>query len=265
MKQRNTLKVTATLCVLLVTRMTGGTAAEDSRCDPQLLRMAGKGPLSYQNRGDRCEGLYGRASSSMPQLTLVSLTRSFPNIDPRTVPKLILRWASPAKEEVRLQAKGLRYKLYYEMDAVRPAGERQFSWSTDFLKNKEIDVGRTEIGVTCRTVYPIGGKKRELYLPLTVGSDGNDPPPQSTVEVLIVPSVELKDAYYSVTAFSVPGNGRKSLVHNKSIQLPAYPADRPFPIRIALASRGSLYFVEIVGLISTGGSVETGFWFAEAQ
>src|ERR1700754_4029055 len=70
-------------------------------CDASLVRNT-HNPLSYRDRGGRCEGLYVKQVASTT-LLIVSLTESFEQYNPALDKPLQMEWdKTPGKSGVRL-------------------------------------------------------------------------------------------------------------------------------------------------------------------
>src|SRR5512145_105133 len=99
-------------------------------CDPKLARPA-KDPLGYERRGDRCEGLYLQDVAGSAGLLVASLTEPFDSLELGAGQRLRIEWSANGTPALRLRAVALRRRLYYRMDAQRPAGTSGFDWPAD--------------------------------------------------------------------------------------------------------------------------------------
>src|SRR5919108_743620 len=96
-------------------------SGQESYCDPYLGQVSDN-PYGYRMRGDRCEGIYIKEVSTTI-LLVASLTESFEDYDLNSSKPLLIEWNKASGDGVvRLRAQGLRRRLYYRMDTVRPRG-----------------------------------------------------------------------------------------------------------------------------------------------
>jgi len=254
------VKRRAVLIGLLFLQSALASVAVHATCDPNLARLSGKDDLAYQDRGDRCEGTYALQVGASPYIQLVSLTDRFPNVEPRTVNTLDLVWRAPANAPaVQLRGTSLKYQLYYRMDAARPASDRRFRWPTNLLKS--VDLLRREIGVLSWTPVTMARHRQVVYLPLTVVGG---PGPQGEgrgIEAVVVPSVELSEVYCSITRYDRNVDHPVNVMPRQPLRFGAYPADAPIAFTISARATSPWYLVELSGVVATGGSVGTRFWF----
>src|SRR5438105_1489505 len=115
-------------CTLWPTRLSAAIPTANC-CDPGL-KPAGRSDLRYEVRDDRCEGLYLEEVAG-GALEVVSFTSDFRNYPFAREKPVLLEWAEWGEREVRVRASGLRRKLYYRMDTVRPAKSSRYTWPAD--------------------------------------------------------------------------------------------------------------------------------------
>src|SRR5215470_18783186 len=105
---------------------------QNSPCDPNLKQL-GQNPNGYKLRGDRCEGIYVQPVSGSTALLVASFTELFEDFDPSSLGNLSVEWSHPVETTIHLRAYALHEKLYYQMDAVVPAGRNSYLWPGDVL------------------------------------------------------------------------------------------------------------------------------------
>jgi len=227
--------------------------------NPSPLCTGSKVFLSYQSRGDRCEGFYALNVAGSARLELVSLTDSFPlDLEPQSVGAIHLAWKAPAdSSRIRLRANSLRYKLYYEMDTTAPSRDGTFKWLMDVLKQTEIQ--RRDLGLLALTTLDVNSKRLDAYLPLAAMKSPSNPTAQPVLDILVTPSVELSEVYYSVFKQSMDGVTSVTLTRSKPLGLSYYPQHRAIRLPIAVQSGRYLYLVDVTAKVAQGGSVGTGF------
>jgi hypothetical protein len=74
--------------------------------------------------------------------------------------------------QIRLRGVGLRQRLYYQMDAVRPAGATSYTWNTGVLAS--LNLKPSELGLLAWVSTQVGTRTRDVYLPLGI-SQGQGP------------------------------------------------------------------------------------------
>lgn len=95
-----------------------------AQCDPAIKPTSNRS-LRYQDRGNRCEGLY-RSKVSSSNLRLVSFTQGIFQF--KGEEKEVITLSTPVETEntVYLRAMGIPFDLYYRMDAL--LRRRPFRW-----------------------------------------------------------------------------------------------------------------------------------------
>ena len=146
-------------------------AAQDTPCDPDLVRSSRPGVLGYQSRGEHCEGLFA-TDVAATTLWVASLTEVFDEYDLESTSPLTLRWSAPDGARIRLRAHGIRRDLYYRMDAPGEAGAGEWSWPIDFLAVQGIE--RPDIGVLAWLDEAAGSSRPDVFVPLRATQDGDD-------------------------------------------------------------------------------------------
>jgi hypothetical protein len=231
--------------------------AQDSPCDPEILRSAAERPHDYQFRGDRCEGIYASDVSGQA-LWLASFTERFDayafNYEPLSV-----QWTAPGGAAVSLRGHGIRQGLYYRMDSQRPAGSHAYEWNSELLAVREI--GRPDLGIIAWTE---GEGGTDLLVPVRVSQGESGPAEGRTYEVLVMPNVRLREIY--VTLARVDAAGQRptgDLLRNREpLGQRLYATQRPVVIEIPDPGATGVYFLEIVGVQADGGSANLDpVWF----
>ena len=92
-----------------------------NHCD-QDLKPSTRDDFPYQPRDDRCEGIYiKQVSLTRSLLSIQSFTQSFEKYDTNSNKPLIIEWDHlPQVKDIKLKARALKRRLYYQMDS--------FSW-----------------------------------------------------------------------------------------------------------------------------------------
>jgi hypothetical protein len=237
---------------------TDGNAAAGStaeQCDRNLLTLP-TSPLGYRLRGDRCEGLYVEEVSGSAIL-IASWTEVFDDFDVARTPNLTVVWDVPdGAGQVRLRAQGLRRRLYYRMDALRPAGSSSFDWPTDLLT--ELRIPRRDLGVVALATASVGVTEREMYLPLRI-AQGSPPSRSASYRLAILPGTELGEVY--VTLAMVAGPTRTMLKDGEPLGYGYYPANRPFDIAVTGLKAKGFYQLTIGATLKSGGAATAEVWF----
>src|SRR5262249_32645411 len=87
-------------------------------------------------------------------------------LDPTAIASLRLDWPAPSSGVTRLRAVALRPRLYYRMDAVRPAGVSSDQWPATLLSR--LKLSRDELGVLAWTQSKAGSSERDVLNGLRV-------------------------------------------------------------------------------------------------
>jgi hypothetical protein len=170
---------------------------------------------------------------------------------------LILEWErAGGTAAVRLRAQGLRRRLYYRMDALSPPRARSFTWPSEILS--ALQIPRTDIGVTATTRDSVAGAERDLFLPLRVHQGATAPQP-SGYRLVLLPGVELKEVFLTLTAAS--GDRRTVLKDGEPMGYGYYPAERPIEVPVAGPPAPGVYHLEIGATLKNGGAATVEFWF----
>lgn len=231
-------------------------SVQERHCDPALYK-AENNPLGYRPRKARCEGIYIKEVRNKA-LAIVSLTQSFENYDLASGKDLSINWTAPTSGSSRLRAQGVRPRLYFRMDTVRPPGESSFSWPLNILS--ALNITRKDIGVLGWTRLPIGETERTVYLPLRIHQQRNITP-SSSYKLVILPGLELKEIYISLAIVGMNGNPRVFLKDAEALEYGYYPAGRGIAVPISDLQETGIYFIEVGATIRGGGSSTIELWF----
>src|SRR5262245_31239540 len=117
--------------ILVLVLVQSSSAQNSSHCTIDQQRGF---PEGYQDRTDRCEGLYRQKVSGTPlSFTGFSVGLSA-DLQWDKVARLDLSWPAPADKPVRLQVLSLLPTVPYRMDSLRlPSSGGTFQWPTQIL------------------------------------------------------------------------------------------------------------------------------------
>lgn len=226
-------------------------------CDPSLTKLS-SGPLGYRDRGDRCEGVYIKEVGSTT-LQVGSFTEFFEAYNLKSGKPLIIEWDKPpAASRVRLRAQGLKRRLYYRMDAYRPAGNLSYSWPTNILS--PLNILKSDIGLTGTFPYDLGQVKREIYIPLRIRQE-EKAVPRGDYNLVLLPGVELKEVFISLTLLGADGRPGSLIRDGGKLGYGYYPAERGIEIPISGLKDAGIYFLEIGAELRNGGLSTLELWF----
>jgi hypothetical protein len=238
--------------LVLMARLAMG---ESAPCDPHLLQPTGN-PYGYRQRGDRCEGVYIQQVSGAP-LVIASWTEYFPDYDLRSKQPITIEWEGlHGAGGVRLRAQGLRRRLYYRMDTLRPSGSKSFAWPSDLLS--ALNISKKDVGIVGISRGLVGEVERDIYLPLRVGRSGKRARP-GNYQLVLLPGVELKEVFISLAALN--GSKRSVLLDGEPLGYGYYPAERPIEIPISGARTRGIYHLEVGATLKSGGASAAELWF----
>ncbi|MHA4808846.1 hypothetical protein ACX0G9_12100 [Flavitalea flava] len=258
MKQRVFLPVASLILHLSLGVLTHLSAQVP--CDSSLLKNTGS-PLSYSNRGDRCEGLYIKEVGSST-LQIVSLTEFFEQYNNGSGKALQMEWDRPPGNGVtRLRAQGIKRRLYYRMDTFQPAGSGSFNWPSNILASLNILPG--DIGVLGLTRYAVGQMEQDVYLPLRIKQQGSYIH-SGTYKLVLLPGVELSEVYISMALTDPDGQPRQFIKDGEKLGFGYYPAERGIEIPVSGLKGKGTYFMEIGATLRSGGTSTIELWFYKA-
>jgi hypothetical protein len=224
-------------------------------CDPSLL-VPITNPYGYRLRGDRCEGVYIQEVAGAP-LLIASWTASFQDYNLDSRQPLAVEWEAPSGTgTIQLRAQGLRRRLYYRMDSVRPSGSSSFEWPIDLLAG--IGIPKRDLGVFGVTRVPVGTTEHEVYLPLGI-SQGGKPRRSGSYRLTLLPGVELSEVFISLISGS--DDVGRIVKDAETVGYGYYPAERPLEIPISNLPASGFYHLEVGATVKGGGSATTELWF----
>lgn len=231
-------------------------SAQESHCDPNL-HPRGTSPLRYRLHGDRCEGIYIKEVGSTT-LLVASLTESFEDYDLSSGKDLIIEWTAPGDGGIHLRAQGVRPRLYYRMDTLRPPQSKSYAWPSNILA--ALKIGRKDIGLVGWTRYPVGKIKRNVYVPLRVTQRRN-PSGSGRYQVVVVPGRELTEVFISVAAVGPNKRPGRFLRDGDALGYGYYPAGRGIRIPISNLKAPGVYYLGIGATLKGGGATAVDVWF----
>lgn len=230
-------------------------------CDPGLP-TAPQDPLAYRERADRCEGRYVREVSGSP-LVVASFAEPLPAVGSLATAAIELAWSAPAAAvagagaEVRLRAQSLRRRVYYRMDAVRPAVPAVYRWPRDVAA--ALVPKADDLGIVASAAWTA---QRELLLPVRLAGARAD-----RYELMLIPGTEWRELRYTLSRVDAAGQAGPALVADKPLGYGYYPAERAvaLPLGKALLGAPGLFRLDIEAQLEGGGSVARRLWFVHAE
>jgi hypothetical protein len=244
------------LVTLLPPRLESQTTTVVDPCDPKLVRSPSD-PLAYGLRGDRCEGIYIKEVAGSGGLLLAAFTEPFESFEVKPGDRLTLEWSAPDTLPVRLRALSLRRRLYYRMDAVRPAGTRRFEWPADVLAS--LEVKSPELGIVGWVEQRVGARTEDVYVPVRLGRRAQGQPPSYLVA--IVPGTDLAEVYLTLSKVAPDGRDELFLKRDEPLKYGYYPAERPIMIPLRELPSAGIYRLHVGALLSRGGPANASLHF----
>lgn len=235
--------------VLAGSFLLAGPARPENLCDPGLKEET-KSPLSYQMRGDRCEGIYAQQVSSI-SLEFRSLVAAF-SFDPAKDAELALAWTPPPgiSGNVRLRAFSFKPLAYYRMDTAVPAVRGAYRWPTDILASQKL--GRNDLGLIAWIDLPgPGGTTRAIHLPLRAGS-ATAKATDAGYEISLVPSVRLKEVRLTVSRLDAEGRVMDILRRDEELGIGYYPSNMPTVFSTGRLGPAGFYRIETTAIPKSG-------------
>lgn len=229
--------------------------AQSPPCDPRLLHSSSN-PYSYRLRGDRCEGTYIQEVAGAP-LSIASWTASFAGYDLASKRPLQVEWdVAAGAGAVKLRSDCLRRRTYYQMDAVRPAASKSYSWPTDLLA--ALQIPKEELGITGAAPMRVGSADRDVYLPLRIAQDAK-PAPSASYRLALLPGVELQEVF--LTLYAAKGDQMTAVKNGEPLGYGYYPAERPIETTVSPPAAAGIYRLEIGATLKSGGVSSIELWF----
>lgn len=218
-------------------------------CDT-LVSTRASDPLRYRQRGDRCEGVYGKNVSGSSSLRVAALVESLEAFDDSSTAPVRVEWTPPPGDSVTVRASAIRAGLYYRMETAQPIAESRYLWPSDV--RAPLRISSTDIGVTGAIAKTIGGVRREVLVPLRI-SQRKPPVHSASYRLTLWPTVGLSEVYVTIAATGADGAPTRYLQSDEKLGYGYYPAERPIVVRLpALAERG-VYLVRIAATREGGG------------
>jgi hypothetical protein len=232
-------------------------SAPKSPCDIALDQPAGN-PYGYRLRGERCEGVYIQEVGSTT-LLIASLTESFEDYVLASGKAVLIEWQQvPGHGGVRLRAQGLRRRLFYRMDAVRPSSSTSFTWPAEILT--ALEISRKDIGIVGSARLPVGQIERDVYVPLQIRQQ-RDPLRSGSYRLVLLPGVELTELFISLATVGADGRHHTALKDEEALGYGYYPAERPIEVAISNLKTPGIYHLEIGARLRAGGAFTVELWF----
>lgn len=232
-----------------------------SPCETALVRPT-TDPLGYGVRGDRCEGVYIREVAGSGGFSVVAFTTTGQPFSIQNGKPLVLEWLAASESPVFVRAISLRRKLYYRMDARRPAGVPRFDWPTDVLT--ALKLAAEELGVVAWSEGRIGESAQDIYVPLRISNDAA-PVAQTTYILQVVNGTELRDLFVRLATVDATGREEQVIVRDESLKRGFYPAERAIPIRLPALKTLGLYRLQLNAVLASGTPASRTVYFRHAS
>jgi hypothetical protein len=221
-----------------------------SPCEPGLVKPT-TDPLAYGLRGERCEGVYALEVAGTGGFSVVAFVTSGKPTTIEAGKAVAIEWPAGVDTPVFLRAVSLRHKLYYRMDARRPATSKRFDWPSEVLRDLKLKI--EEVGIVAWSEKKIGETVQDVYVPIRVGGApaGGD---QSSYVFQVVSGSDLKEVFVKLATADASGREQQVIIRDEPLKRGFYPAERAIPIPISwstLKERG-LYRLQLNAVRSNG-------------
>jgi hypothetical protein len=249
-------RLLAGICLFGLCTLARPPVSGDARVVPRfdcdsLVTTRATDPLRYRQRGDRCEGVYGKSVSGSSTLRVASLVESLEAFDDSSSLPLRVEWTPPAGDSVTVRASAIRAGLYYRMETAHPIGESHFVWPSDV--RAPLRISSADIGVTGTIAKSIGGVRREVLVPLRI-SQRKPPARSASYRLTLWPTVGLREVYVTVAATDTNAAPIHFLQRDVQLGYGYYPAERPIVVRLPTLAQRGVYLVRIAATREGGGS-----------
>jgi hypothetical protein len=232
-------------------------SGQENYCAPFLGQMSDN-PLGYRMRGDRCEGIYIKEVGATT-LLVASFMESSGGFDFKPDKALPIEWnRTPCNNAIRLRAIGLKRRLYYRMDTVRPPGSISYSWPSDVLA--ALNLQKKDIGIVGFTHCSVGKTEREVYVPLRIKRPV-DAKRSDSYQIVLLPGVELSEVFITLAPVGSDGSPLAFLKKGEALKYGYYPAERGIEISISGLKASGIYYLEIGATLRGGGTSVIELWF----
>lgn len=215
---------------------------EPTFCDPLLTPILDN-PYGYRPRGDRCEGIYVQNVASVA-LLVGSFTESAIDYELGAGKPLLVGWRNlPGNTSpVRLRAQGVKRRLYYRMDTLRPADATSYEWPSNLLN--ALNVRKQDIGIVGVTSHLVGQTDRDIYLPLSV-TQQDVSARSAPYEMVLFPGLELNEIFISLARLGENGEPETYIQYEEPLGYGYYPAQQPVILHIPELAGTGIYRLEI--------------------
>lgn len=206
-----------------------------SPCDPALPRNDAQ-TSGYQQRNDRCEGIYKRQVASFG-VQLVSLTGTLPAGDLCVKGQALhFVWphlATAPSKPIQLQLESFRRDLYYRMNTERAPQSASYEWPAEPRCNGDVQLASRDLGVLARTQSSIGSKPIDVLLPVTLSAQPSAPvrPPYRAV---LVPGSRVQEVYVTLWQLDA-GTNPTRIVFERPLNTPPYPSGGRIIVELSAA------------------------------
>jgi len=139
-----------------------------AQCDPAIKPTTNRS-LRYQDRGNRCEGLY-RSKVSSSNLRLVSFTQGIFRFKGEKEEVITLNTPVESEDTVFLRATGIPFDLYYRMDALL-IRQKPIRWPVREVLARG---SRTRYARNIGLYGYVGSNRKTTYVPVRAVSDQYD-------------------------------------------------------------------------------------------
>jgi hypothetical protein len=244
------------LCTSLVAQPGGAT-----HCD-KGVDVQNRGPSTYRDRGDRCEGVYEQKVAGGTGLRIMSLTDTYPDFKVDAGDSMHLAWKSDGDSQVRLRAISLRQPPYYRMDSTRPSGSSTWTWPASELAVQ--NMGSREVGLVGVTRRAFKDGDRDVYVPVRVGRNA-PPSPDKTLTLIVSPTSTLNALFLTVTPLNPDGSMGVAIVEDHDLKLGPYAARSGIRVPLPPLPNAGYYAVDLAGVAASGGPVSVGLTLYHAR
>lgn len=148
-------------------------------------------PNGYQDRGDRCEGVYAEEQVGSNILEVKSFTRGKLKYE-LNGGDLQLEWpATDVNSSLQIRAVSLPQHLHYQMDTIRPPQSASFRWPSQILSENGIQAKDLGVRGWLDNSSACGHKSLKAHVPLRV-RQANGVSESTGYWLVMVPGLKLR-------------------------------------------------------------------------
>ncbi len=214
-----------TYLALLLLCLAGTQSNQALAADCQLPAGAAEASaLAYQDRGNRCEGIYRQKVSGRVNLRIVGYHANRVKID-NSSDEWVIQMQAHAEQATQLpllQVVSLRANDYFQMDTTQLNEDGIFRWQTDLLSGLDYPPQARDLAaLACSPSCSLREQSKQNLFPVSFGSE-----PYTSTEPVVLVYVMADVELQSLLATLTPLDSAEPLFANRPVGRKFLPARR---------------------------------------